>query len=479
MKKLADYIAESEFPVAGDRFAINIREECLIESHVVDVVEDGIVIEGDERLLALLEEYGFQLETIRRYGAVGSSAGMGYTMGEAGEPDMPSRRGFLKGLASFAASAAVPSSVVKMLSTPAGVGTLGISAGLALLKGIRDHLDQYTAEDDDDYFEAYEDMAAELGFESTNDKGEYHDPVGNLLNLYRKNPEEAAQQLIKHIQSKAVNPADVKSSFTSRANDPSDWRYQARKDRELDSSEADLEKLTTKSAASTPGGISSLARAAGVQIGRTMSNIGRGTADTVLNQPARDMGRIEPTTAPAALPAPTTSPGMQIPKQKLKVPNEQDKELALIRRRAGLDETAPDQSETNAARNDPLADKAADLAPVGADSSAGRTATIDEDGVDPVNAAGKDAEKLQGNMTAEAKYQGREVKLGKKMAGDVKKSKVYVRGPKGNVVKVNFGDPNMTIKKSNPARRKSFRARHNCDNPGPRWKARYWSCRSW
>ena len=81
--------------------------------------------------------------------------------------------------------------------------------------------------------------------------------------------------------------------------------------------------------------------------------------------------------------------------------------------------------------------------------------------------------------TNEAKYQGREVPLGKKMAGDVKKSKVYVRGPKGNVVKVNFGDPNMTIKKSNPARRKSFRARHNCANPGPRTSARYWSCRAW
>lgn len=79
----------------------------------------------------------------------------------------------------------------------------------------------------------------------------------------------------------------------------------------------------------------------------------------------------------------------------------------------------------------------------------------------------------------EAKYQGREVPLGKPMAGDVKKSKVYVRGPKGNVVKVNFGDKTMKIKKSNPARRKSFRARHNCDNPGPRWKARYWSCRAW
>ena len=92
--------------------------------------------------------------------------------------------------------------------------------------------------------------------------------------------------------------------------------------------------------------------------------------------------------------------------------------------------------------------------------------------------------------TDEAKYQGREVPLNKPMAGDVKKSKVYVRDPAtGNVKKVNFGhggktakrlgQKTMKIKKSNPARRKSFRARHNCDNPGPKTKARYWSCRAW
>jgi hypothetical protein len=79
----------------------------------------------------------------------------------------------------------------------------------------------------------------------------------------------------------------------------------------------------------------------------------------------------------------------------------------------------------------------------------------------------------------EAEYRGRKVKLGKPMRGDVKKFKVYVKGPKGNVVKVNFGDPNMKIKKNIPARRKSFRARHRCATPGPRWKARYWSCRKW
>lgn len=79
----------------------------------------------------------------------------------------------------------------------------------------------------------------------------------------------------------------------------------------------------------------------------------------------------------------------------------------------------------------------------------------------------------------EAEYQGRKVKLGKPMAGDVKKFKVYVKNDKGNVVKVNFGQKGVKIKKDNPERRASFRARHNCDNPGPRWKARYWSCRKW
>jgi hypothetical protein len=81
----------------------------------------------------------------------------------------------------------------------------------------------------------------------------------------------------------------------------------------------------------------------------------------------------------------------------------------------------------------------------------------------------------------EAEYQGRKVKLGKPFLtpGGPKKRSVYVKNEKGNVVKVNFGDPNMRIKKNIPARRKSFRARHNCENPGPRTKARYWSCRAW
>ena len=84
-----------------------------------------------------------------------------------------------------------------------------------------------------------------------------------------------------------------------------------------------------------------------------------------------------------------------------------------------------------------------------------------------------------GEVDEDAEYQGRKVKLNNPTRGDVKKYKVYVKNEKGNVVKVEFGDPNMEIKRDDPARRKSFRARHNCDNPGPKYKARYWSCKFW
>ena len=92
-------------------------------------------------------------------------------------------------------------------------------------------------------------------------------------------------------------------------------------------------------------------------------------------------------------------------------------------------------------------------------------------------------EELYGNLElTEAEYQGKKVTLNdpiRTSENPSKKFKVYTMGPKGKVVVVRFGDPNMSIKRDDPARRKSFRARHNCDNPGPKTKARYWSCRKW
>ena len=86
------------------------------------------------------------------------------------------------------------------------------------------------------------------------------------------------------------------------------------------------------------------------------------------------------------------------------------------------------------------------------------------------------------HIIEQAEYEGRKVKLNdpfRAPSGDKKKFYVYVKNEKGNVIKLGFGDPNMEIKRDDPVRRKSFRARHNCADPGPKYKARYWSCFQW
>ena len=93
-----------------------------------------------------------------------------------------------------------------------------------------------------------------------------------------------------------------------------------------------------------------------------------------------------------------------------------------------------------------------------------------------------DHQAINEEVLAEAEYHGRNVSLGKPMKGDVKKYKVYVKDPKtGNVKKVNFGDPNMEIRRDNPKARKSFRARHGCGTKraSNRTKAAFWSCKMW
>jgi hypothetical protein len=85
------------------------------------------------------------------------------------------------------------------------------------------------------------------------------------------------------------------------------------------------------------------------------------------------------------------------------------------------------------------------------------------------------------NILVEADYQGKSVKLNDpfRTPDGPKKFGVYTMGPNGKVVVVRFGDPNMEIKRDDPERLKSYRARHGCDNPGPKWKANYWSCQMW
>lgn len=144
--------------------------------------------------------------------------------------------------------------------------------------------------------------------------------------------------------------------------------------------------------------------------------------------------------------------------RRCKSMNESNEELSEMRKLANLNEN-PNPGDFNQASKSPI----------------GSINYNDTEKMAQDNVSGKDPEV----EVHEAEYQGRKVTLNKPMQGDVKKSKVYVKNAKGNVVKVNFGDKNMKIKKNIPGRRKSFRARHNCDNPGPKWKARYWSCRAW
>ena len=144
--------------------------------------------------------------------------------------------------------------------------------------------------------------------------------------------------------------------------------------------------------------------------------------------------------------------------RRCKSMNESNEELAEMRKLANLNEN-PNPGDFNQASKSPI----------------GSINYNDTEKMAQDNVSGKDPEV----EVHEAEYQGRKVTLNKPMQGDVKKSKVYVKNAKGNVVKVNFGDKNMRIKKNVPGRRKSFRARHNCSNPGPKWKARYWSCRAW
>lgn len=94
---------------------------------------------------------------------------------------------------------------------------------------------------------------------------------------------------------------------------------------------------------------------------------------------------------------------------------------------------------------------------------------------------GEESEQVDISHIVASEYQGRKVTLNKpfRTPDGPKKFSVYVKNEKGNVVKVNFGDPNMKIKKNIPERRKSFRARMRCDSPGPRWKPRFWACKSW
>ena len=131
------------------------------------------------------------------------------------------RRGFLKKLAGVMIAAQAPKSITDLLKTAQGVQSLTIDDGKAMMTAIMQHLSQWSGDDDDDYLEAHQFMAELLGFDE--DSEDYHD----LLDDYHDNPERAAATLINQIKKGVVTAKDIKGHFHSRADDPSDWRYQS------------------------------------------------------------------------------------------------------------------------------------------------------------------------------------------------------------------------------------------------------------
>ena len=384
MKTLHDYISESETwattPQPGDDFAIELAPDHLIESYVVETLEDGVVIEADAHAMSLLEEYGCMTETIRRYGPVGSNRGVGFTVAEVAgtSPDRLMARTGMN----------LPHKFPRT-----GQTNLGNIPGTNLPDS-SEQTKKYGQE--------------QRANRPDNLKAAIRDQLGkhNRPNLpeqgVTEGPEESTVEFDRMMELAGIAKAPV---------------------------EEDNSGLAQKALSLAP-------------VGAMGTEIDEATDGTIAFQGRMiDRGSIElddvhswdyPDFSDAYISYATFTDGTPLGDDELDQFNDQYGDL--------VHELAYD--------------------------------SLHEGEID------------------EAKYQGREVPLGKPMAGDVKKSKVYVRDPAtGNIKKVNFGhggtsakragQKTMKIKKSNPARRKSFRARHNCENPGPRTKARYWSCRAW
>ena len=391
MKSLKHYIAESEqwmdSPVTGDDFAINIREECLLESHIVDVTEDAVIIAADDRMLEMLESYGMLgqetvQERIRRYGAVGSNRAQGFTVAEGDiDPNRhPQTRNHGRG---------------------------------------HDDQDQDKQHSEQDFRRVME-LAGVPVHED--------EPIAAPQNANANDP-----LLGKAVDDAAVQPMEEREN----------GEWSKRELEVLNKAARDFERHLDS--VSTP-------------------------ADRAFNA---NLVKKRMATNPLA------GPKGQLPEQQGMaegVMSDIDMDLRHIAKTQRLDALVDALrgefgSKTAQYLHDLMDEVDQDLEQRGM-----ATADMKKRLAMLMNRV---QEIYHDQDLAEAEYRGRDVPLGKPMAGDVKKKKVYVRKPNGNVVKVEFGDKTMRIKKSNPKRRKSFRARHNCANPGPRWKARYWSCRAW
>ena len=439
MKSLRDYISESqareESPEPGDVFAFNWREEVLIESRIVDVVEDGFVIEGNDHVMALLEQCNCQTEDIARYGPASTSRGQGLSLSETDievdDADFEQE------------DTTVDPGEYDQEGDMAKNELATIVRAARKLAGMLDNDDNMPEWTQKKITKAadYVDTAADY-ISSKKERG-----------VMEQSEDLSLQDLIKKHR-------ELVRSYNHelRMNDNTHFPYM---DEMRDRLKKMWELIQAKKAAD---------QQSVTEQSDEFSPVARATLHRIMMR----------------------HPGMLAQHGPEKVMQAVDDVADLV---GDMDDIGSSDISGWVNMVQEILDSWDQGVVEGAEQLHPETLELIDEYIAKIEPDADRDEMIQSVIrgsihpseleyalkddVAEAEYQGRKVPLGKPMRGDVKKSKVYVKNPQGNVVKVNFGDPNMKIKKSNPERRKNFRARHNCDNPGPRHKARYWSCRAW
>ena len=470
MKNFRDYLSESEEaadnPVVGDNFAINIREECLIESVVVESRDDGVVIAADERMMQLLESYGYSFEqTCMECG--GSGCGCGQAADEyRDETDVDQDPGEYDQEGDMAKDELM----TMIRSARKLIGMLDNNDNMPewtqkKINKATDYVDTAS-----DYISSkkergvMEQPATESRYPwLDSDKKNEDSPVARatLHRIMMRHPgmlsQHGPERVMQAVDDVADLVGDVDEIGTS---DVSGWVNMVQEildslDQGVAEGHADQQRKIFKKNGQPVGEVG-IDRESSPGVGQYyMKHYASGKDLSGFDSFEEAVQELRHLTKQGVAEGSLNEAATMASVSKL---------LRHIERHnpTWFDDYGMGEVE----------DTVVDMAEQGTFS--GMTV------VDAAALVGQELESMYGaNGMNEAEYQGRKVPLGKPMAGDVKKSKVYVKNPQGRVVKVNFGQKGMKIKKSIPGRRKNFRARHNCDNPGPRHKARYWSCRAW
>jgi len=575
MKSLRDYLEESKHaadnPLVGDTFAINIREECLIESVVLENRNDGVVIAADDRMIELLESYGYTFEqTCMECGSSGCGCGSSEQYSDTADQDpgeydqegsmakdelltmMRSARKLIGMLdnndnmpewtqkkitkaTDYADTAADYISSQKERGVMEGDRESNPVARAILHRIMMQHTGMLAQHGPERVMAAVDELADRVNIGpddeiGTSDVSGYVRQVQQMLDSPReqgmaegqgattytvayKDPKKPGKSY--STQVKATSAAEAKAAFQEWDTTNRFTYLGSRPDVDTVYEEQGVAEDQLDEIGNTPAGKAAL-RAVQTRATDTMDTWSKNSASGYSGTPKQ----VNKATG-AAVSAGNRLHGFGPDRMQ------QNTVMARDALRKGMAEGADDKFSAadkveELVRNYKLFDERGwtdlfsklagkklygpeykaeiyrameyaskflqllDSIRMRSDYRGQQDPKKDQELIDLsnqwldlFNKATSEYKAMSGQGVAEAEYQGRKVPLGKPMQGDVKKSKVYVKNPQGNVVKVNFGDPNMTIKKSNPARRKSFRARHNCDNPGPRTKARYWSCRAW